>query len=442
MRVMIISAFDGQVSEAARLATAKGAKVTMTATMKEALDLLRKGQSADLLFIDIIHDVESLVKQLQAEHFNIPIVACGIQADPERAAAAIRAGAIDYIPFPPEAEMIAAILSAISNHQYDMIARDPVMVRWIEMADKVAPSEANILITGESGTGKEVMARYIHTKSNRSKQPFISVNCAAIPENLLESELFGHEKGAFTGALARRIGKFEEANGGTLLLDEISEMDIRLQAKLLRAIQERVIDRVGGTDPVKVNIRIIATSNRDLVDSCKKGVFREDLFYRLNVINLQLPPLRQRPKDVEALASFFVDKFTELNNLSKKTFSSLAHQALINYPWPGNVRELENTIHRAVLLSSGDLIEASDLFDQVTQESLQVTARSDVEKILLIGRTVASVEKELILNTLDHCSGNRTHAANILGISIRTLRNKLKEYGEASEMNNCLSMRG
>ncbi|MBW8308593.1 MAG: sigma-54 dependent transcriptional regulator [Candidatus Paracaedibacteraceae bacterium] len=442
MRVMIISAFDGQVSEAARLATAKGAKVTMTATSKEALDLLRKGQSADLLFIDIIHDVESLVHQLQSEHFNIPIVACGIQADPERAAAAIRAGAIDYIPFPPEAEMIAAILSAISNPHHDMIARDPVMVRWVEMADKVAPSEANILITGESGTGKEVMARYIHTKSNRSKQPFISVNCAAIPENLLESELFGHEKGAFTGALARRIGKFEEANGGTLLLDEISEMDIRLQAKLLRAIQERVIDRVGGTDPVKVNIRIIATSNRDLVDSCKKGLFREDLFYRLNVINLQLPPLRQRPKDVEALASFFVNKFTELNALSKKTFSSLARQALINYPWPGNVRELENTIHRAVLLSAGDLIEASDLFDQVTQESLQVTARSDVEKVLLIGRTVASVEKELILNTLEHCSGNRTHAANILGISIRTLRNKLKEYGEMSEMNNCLSMRG
>jgi len=442
MRVMIISAFDGQVSEAARLATAKGAKVTMTATIREALDLLRKGQSADLLFIDIIHDVESLIQQLQSEHFNIPVVACGIQADPERAAAAVRAGAIDYIPFPPEAEMIAAILSAISNRHYDMIARDPAMVRWVEMADKVAPSEANILITGESGTGKEVMARYIHTKSNRSKQPFISVNCAAIPENLLESELFGHEKGAFTGALARRIGKFEEANGGTLLLDEISEMDIRLQAKLLRAIQERVIDRVGGTDPVKVNIRIIATSNRDLVDSCKKGLFREDLFYRLNVINLQLPPLRQRPKDVEALASFFVDKFTELNALSKKTFSSLARQALISYSWPGNVRELENTIHRAVLLSAEDLIEASDLFDQITQESLQVTARSDVEKVLLIGRTVASVEKELILNTLEHCSGNRTHAANILGISIRTLRNKLKEYGEASEMTNCLTVGG
>ena len=432
MRIMIISAFDGQVSEAARMATASGAKVTMTTSTKEALELLRKGQSADLLFIDIIHDVEAVIKQLKSEHFNVPVVACGIQADPDKAAQAIRAGAIDYIPFPPEAEMIAAILSAITKSQNDMIARDPAMMRWIEMADKVAPSEANILITGESGTGKEVMARYIHTKSNRSKKPFVSVNCAAIPENLLESELFGHEKGAFTGAVARRIGKFEEANGGTLLLDEISEMDVRLQAKLLRAIQERVIDRVGGTSPVKVDIRIIATSNRDLMASCKTGDFREDLYYRLNVINIQLPSLHQRPKDVEALTQFFIDKFTELNGLPKKGLSSLARQSLVNYPWPGNVRELENTIHRAVLLSTGTVIEASDLFDEVTQESLKVTVKTDVERSLLIGRTVASVEKDLILNTLDHCRGNRTHTANILGISIRTLRNKLKEYGDES----------
>lgn len=433
MRVMIISAFDGQVSEAARMATNSGAKVTMTSSTKEALELLRKGQSADLLFIDIIHDVDSVIKQLKSEHFNIPVVACGIQADPEKAAQAIRAGAIDYIPFPPQAEMIAAILSAITKRQDDMIARDPAMMRWIEMADKVAPSEANILITGESGTGKEVIARYIHGKSNRSKKPFVSVNCAAIPENLLESELFGHEKGAFTGAVARRVGKFEEANGGTLLLDEISEMDVRLQAKLLRAIQERVIDRVGGTSPVKVDIRIIATSNRDLMASCKKGEFREDLYYRLNVINLQLPSLRQRPKDIEALSQFFIDKFSDLNGVPKKTLSSSACQSLVNYAWPGNVRELENTIHRAVLLSSGTVIDVSDLFDEITQESLKVTVKSDVEKSLLIGRTVASVEKDLILNTLDHCSGNRTHAAHILGISIRTLRNKLKEYGDAPQ---------
>lgn len=433
MRVMIISAFDGQVSEAARMATNSGARVTMTSSTKEALELLRKGQSADLLFIDIIHDVDAVIKQLKSEHFNIPVVACGIQADPEKAAQAIRAGAIDYIPFPPQAEMIAAILSAITKRQDDMIARDPAMMRWIEMADKVAPSEANILITGESGTGKEVIARYIHGKSNRSKKPFVSVNCAAIPENLLESELFGHEKGAFTGAVARRVGKFEEANGGTLLLDEISEMDVRLQAKLLRAIQERVIDRVGGTSPVKVDIRIIATSNRDLMASCKKGEFREDLYYRLNVINLQLPSLRQRPKDIEALSQFFIDKFSDLNGVPKKTLSSSACQSLVNYAWPGNVRELENTIHRAVLLSSGTVIDVSDLFDEITQESLKVTVKSDIEKSLLIGRTVASVEKDLILNTLDHCSGNRTHAAHILGISIRTLRNKLKEYGDAPQ---------
>ncbi len=329
--------------------------------------------------------------------------------------------------------MIAAILSAITKTKDDMISRDPAMMRWIEMADKVAPSEANILITGESGTGKEVMARYTHSKSNRSKKPFISVNCAAIPENLLESELFGHEKGAFTGAVARRVGKFEEANGGMLLLDEISEIDVRLQRNcsglsknvlLIVLVERRLLKLIFGL--------LQRPRNPDLMVSCKKGEFREDLYYRLNVINLRIPALRQRPKDVEALAQFFIDKFSELNGLSQKTLSSLARQALVNYAWPGNVRELENTLHRAVLLYSGTIIEASDLFDEVTQESLKLTVKSDVEKSLLIGRTVASVEKDLILNTLDHCSGNRTHAANILGISIRTLRNKLKEYGDHS----------
>jgi DNA-binding NtrC family response regulator len=268
------------------------------------------------------------------------------------------------------------------------------------------------------------------------------VNCAAIPDNLLESELFGHEKGAFTGAIARRVGKFEEANGGTLLLDEISEMDVRLQAKLLRAIQEREIDRVGGTKPVKVDIRIIATSNRDLADAVKHGIFREDLFYRLNVVNLRLPALRERPKDILALGRHFAHKYADANGVPFRAIAPATERLLIGHHWRGNVRELENTMHRAVLLATGTDIspEAIRLPDgsQVGNQghlpgpvSAAVQAATVVATRGLVGRTVSEVERDLILDTLDHCLGNRTHAANILGISIRTLRNKLREYSQS-----------
>src|SRR3569833_4475238 len=269
------------------------------------------------------------------------------------AAAAIHAGAKEYIPLPPDPELIAAVLAAVANDSRDLVYRDEAMARVIKLAQQIAGSDASVMITGESGTGKEVLARYVHSRSGRSKRPFISINCAAIPENLLESELFGHEKGAFTGAIARRIGKIEEANGGTLLLDEISEMDARLQAKLLRAIQERVIDRVGGTKPVKVDIRIIATSNRDLAEAVKHGTFREDLLFRLNVVNLRLPALRDRPKDIRALSHHFARKYAEANGVAYRPISSQTERVLLGYGWKGNVRELENTIHRAVLLAQG-----------------------------------------------------------------------------------------
>ena len=306
------------------------------------------------------------------------------------------------------------------------------------------------MITGESGTGKEVMARHIHQKSRRSDKAFVAVNCAAIPDNLLESELFGHEKGAFTGAVTRRVGKFEEADGGTLLLDEISEMDIRLQAKLLRAIQEREIDRVGGSKPVKVDIRVIATSNRDLVEEVRKGNFREDLLYRLNVVNLVLPPLRERLEDVALLADHFVRKYADANAVPPRPLSGAALAVLKRHAWPGNVRELENTMHRAVLLATEDEIEEMAIVlpdgsrPAASHSPVAVMAAAtgganvsslplegeDAEAANLVGRTVAEVERQLILETLDHCLGNRTHAANILGISIRTLRNKLKAYTE------------
>ncbi|MBX9635847.1 MAG: sigma-54 dependent transcriptional regulator, partial [Magnetospirillum sp.] len=281
----------------------------------------------------------------------------------------------------------------------------------------------------------------IHNKSPRAKNRFVAVNCAAIPENLLESELFGHEKGAFTGAVARRIGKFEEANGGTLLLDEISEMDYRLQAKLLRAIQEKEIDRVGGNQPVKVDVRIVATSNRNMEDEVRAKTFREDLYYRLNVVNLMLPALRERPLDISILADHFIKKYSESNGISHRPLSPEARQMLVRHVWRGNVRELENSMHRAVLLASGAEIgpEAIVLSGGPlggNQDPVVAQVASAAASVIsgggkaLVGKTVAAVERDLIIDTLSHCLGNRTHAANILGISIRTLRNKLKQYSD------------
>jgi two-component system, response regulator FlrC len=367
----------------------------------------------------------------------VPVVACGVTNDARAAVNAIHAGAKEYIPLPPDPDLIAAVLAAVADDSRDMIYRDEAMAKVVKLAQQIAASEASVLITGESGTGKEVLARFVHNRSTRARKPFISLNCAAIPESLLESELFGHEKGAFTGALARRIGKFEEANGGTLLLDEISEMDARLQAKLLRALQERVIDRVGGNRPVPVDIRIIATSNRNLTDAARDGKFREDLLFRLNVVNLKIPPLRERPADIGELAQFFVKKYSQANNLQLRPLSSEARRMLSVHRWPGNVRELENTLHRAVLLSTGVEIGVDGILspdgarlDQPRGTDLAAHAAMAAEHVTrnLVGRTVAEVERDLILETLKHCLGNRTHAANILGISIRTLRNKLNEY--------------
>jgi DNA-binding NtrC family response regulator len=394
---------------------------------------------------DVELDIAALVTSLNSERINVPVVGCGIGNDSSDAVRAIKAGAKEYIPLPPDAELIAAVLQAVTEESTQIVYRDPKMAAVLDLARQVAPSEASILVTGESGTGKELLARYVHQKSKRAKEPFISVNCAAIPENLLESELFGHEKGSFTGAIARRIGKFEEANGGTLLLDEISEMDIRLQAKLLRAIQEREIDRVGGGEPIKVDIRLIATSNRILEEEVRKGTFREDLLFRLNVINIALPPLRERPLDIDMLTEHFLKKYAEVNGVPERSLSPTAHQKLHNHDWRGNVRELENTTHRAVLLAQGDEIgsEAIILSHSISPDGNSVTNGGMTEPSEtpasgemsaptrpLVGRKMSDVERDLIIDTVYHCLGNRTHAANILGISIRTLRNKLKQYSE------------
>src|SRR3954468_3472705 len=241
MRLLIVGTLKGQLTTATKIAMDRGASVTHAADGEQALRVLRAGRGADLLMVDVAVDIRDLVLRLEAEHIHVPIVACGVDSDARAAVAAIHAGAKEYIPLPPDPELIAAVLAAVTDDSRDLIFRDESMARVVKLAQQIAGSDASVMITGESGTGKEVLARYVHHRSGRSRKPFISINCAAIPEHLLESELFGHEKGAFTGAVARRIGKFEEASGGTLLLDEISEMDVRLQSKLLRAIQERVI---------------------------------------------------------------------------------------------------------------------------------------------------------------------------------------------------------
>src|SRR5215831_15568292 len=439
MRLLIIGTLEGQLTLATKLAMEKGATVTHAEDIEQALRVLRSGRAADLLMVDVAVNIRDLVGRLENEHIHVPIVACGTGTDARAAVAAIHAGAKEYIPLPPDPELIAAVLAAVADDTREFVYRDEAMAQVAKLAQQIAPSDASVLITGESGTGKEVLARYVHARSSRARAPFICVNCAAIPENLLESELFGHEKGAFTGAVARRIGKFEEATSGTLLLDEISEMDARLQAKLLRALQERVIDRVGGTKPVPVDIRIIATSNRNLVEAVREGSFREDLLFRLNVVNLKIPPLRERPADVFELAQHFIKKYSEANGVALRPLSADAKRQLSLARWPGNVRELENTMHRAVLMASGDEIGPDAILspgglrlDQSKPAAVAHAAfAAEAVTRSLVGRTVADVERDLILETLKHCLGNRTHAANILGISIRTLRNKLNEYSSA-----------
>ena len=429
MRVIVVGKIESEVSTACQIAHKNGAKITNVENVDFAFAKILEGNGAELVLVDVNDEIGKLIKLLKQERITIPVVAYGIKADSKKAADAIKSGAEDYLPLPPDEALIVAILESITNENNKIISSSPQMKEIISLSDRIAPSDANVLITGESGTGKEVISKYIHNKSARADQTFVSVNCAAIPDNLLESELFGHEKGAFTGALNRRIGKFEESNGGTLLLDEISEMDLRLQAKLLRAIQEKEITRVGGNAPVKLSLRVIATSNRDLKKEVAEGRFREDLMFRLNVIHLKLPALRERSEDIEEFANHFASKYAESNGMEKPEITKEAVNILKSHSWPGNVRELENTMHRAVLLNNdGKIDEASLLMEnRSNNEGADSTSSSDLNE-KLVGKTVSEVEKDLIIQTLDHVSGNRSQAANILGISIRTLHNKLREY--------------
>ncbi|HEY3846350.1 MAG TPA: sigma-54 dependent transcriptional regulator [Acetobacteraceae bacterium] len=442
MRVLIIGSLAAELGQAARIAIARGAKLDQADDADTALAHLRADARVDLVLCDLAHDVGAVVRALAAERIAVPVVACGTTRDPEAALRAIRDGAREFLPLPPDPDLIAAILEAAAGESHALVVRDPVMTATVRRAEQVAKSEASVLICGESGTGKEILARHLHRRSRRAAGPFIALNCAAIPENLLESELFGHEKGAFSGAVARRVGKFEAASGGTLLLDEVSEMDVRLQAKLLRAVQEREIDRLGGSAPVKVDVRILATTNRDLLAEVRRGTFREDLYFRLNVVSLRIPSLRERPGDIAPLAEHFARKYAEVNGLPFRPLTSDALLRLNAYGWRGNVRELENAMHRAVLLASGSEIgiEAIELGQPDGSADAPVSAGQGTQSgpraggavgagiASLVGRKMDEVERDLIIETLGHTLGNRTHAATILGISIRALRNKLRDY--------------
>lgn len=382
----------------------------------------------------------SLLKRIKECKTTLPVILIADEACVDEAVEAMKLGADDFLLKPLTPKMMQLIHSFVANgsnrkrkeqsrKRYKIFTQNKKMEKLLEIAKDIADSKASIFIQGESGTGKELFARYIHHHSSRREKLFVAVNCAALPENLLESELFGHEKGAFTGAISRKKGKFELANNGTLLLDEVTEMDYQLQSKLLRVLQEREIDRIGGMNPVPVDVRFLATTNRDIEKQIKDGKFREDLHYRLNVIPFHLPPLRERKDDIPLLAKHFVKKYCELDNRSVKGLTDEAIASLMQMTWKGNVRELENIVERAVLMCKEDLISNKDLF--LTEKDRQ---HSFVTQPIAPSASLKEIEKNVILNTLDHTNGNRTHAAEILGISVRTLRNKMNEYRKKMEI--------
>ena len=435
MRLLVVGKLNGQLSVAVKMAMNTGAKVSHVETTEAATHALRAGQGADLMMVEYTLDIAGLIATNESERIRVPVVACGVDADPMRAAAAIKAGAKEFIPLPPDAELIAAVLAAVTDDNRPMIVRDPAMENVIRLADQVAPSEASILITGESGSGKEVMARYVHAKSRRSKAPFISVNCAAIPENLLESELFGHEAGAFTGATRRHAGRFEQADGGTLFLDEIGDMPLGLQTRLLRVLAGGEFYRVGGRELMHGNVRIVAATHQDLDARVAAGQFRADLKHRLDVVRIELPSLRDRRSDIPLLARHFLAQAATELNLVPKRFSRAAMKLVEQRDYPGNVRELENLCRRLAVIAPGVEIQAGDLGalpsreprgDQWT-EALRAWAQDALSRGDVDIHTQArdALDRTLLQAALLANDGHRQHAAAALGVGRNTLTRKL-----------------
>lgn len=432
IQMVLIGAPGSEFRLAAELARASGANVTMADAPAEALIALRQG-GGDLVMIDVEADVAGFIAQLRAERFTLPVLACGIDAPAERAVAAIRAGARDYVPLPPQRDLIAAAIASVVQRKAQVrIGDHPSLERALQLATAVAPSGAPVLITGEKGSGKETMARAIHEASGRGS-PLLVAECAGVSAELLDSELFGHEEGAFPGAVARRIGRFEEAGSGTILLREVAALAPTTQIRLLAALIEQRFTRLGGTEPVPFKARLIVTSSSDLDLAVEAGSFRSDLLVRLGLVRVAVPSLRLRGDDIVQLARHFAEHLAEADGIAPRPFTDAAIALIAHHPWPGNIRELEDCIHRAVLLANGPQIDANDLVhsDGARLVDLEAMEPERIQIEGLVGRTVEEVERELILQTLERCHGNRTSASNILGISVRTMRNKLRTFIEA-----------
>ncbi len=415
--------------------TAENGKKSLDLIKDHAFDLvITDMKMPDLTGIDLLHKI----KEISPHTLMVVITAYG---SIENAVEAMRLGAFNYLMKPFSPDTIEAVLekardhvSLIHENQYlrqqvagnrqapHIIGESPALKKVMEEAIQVAQSNSSVFISGESGTGKEVIAQAIHYHSTRAHKPFIKVNCAAVPETLIESEFFGHEKGAFTGASAKHLGRFELANLGTLLLDEITEIPLSLQAKLLRAIQEHEFERIGGTKPVKVDVRLISTSNRDVKEAILKKSLREDLYYRLNVVPIYLPPLRERKEDIIPLAQYFLEKFCDENHKESKELASDAKKKLLAYHWPGNVRELANIIERSIVMEGGKIISTEHLFlEPQTAKPLKLNQ-------LPVGLSLQELEKRFIIETLRQQENNRKKTAEMLGISLRKLQNKLQAF--------------
>jgi two-component system response regulator HydG len=412
-----------------------------------------KESSFDLVLMDVrmvrVSGLEAL-EAIKAHNPAIPVIIMTAYSSVDTAVKALKQGAHDYLTKPLDFDKLRLTMDRAMEHtrleeenrllretlgqQFDsqnIIGKSPAMIKLLETVSQVAPSEATVLISGESGTGKELIAGAIHFNSRRKNGPFVKINCAAITETLLESELFGHEKGAFTGADRRKEGRFSQAHGGTLLLDEVSEMSLMMQVKLLRALQEREFNRVGGESTIQVDVRVIAATNKNLKDQINEGAFREDLYYRLNVVELEVPPLSDRKEDIPLLTKHFLEMFAAKNRKEIKGFTPKAMDNLIRYNWPGNVRELMNAVERAVVLTRSSYLDEADfpfMTDFLIENRQEDSIRSDA-RILQGEAPLEEIEKKAILNTLQAANGNKSEAARRLGITRKTLHKKLKAYG-------------
>jgi len=443
-RILVVDDEASARNGIAKLLMQDDYEVDAAADGQEALDVVQE-KAPDLIVTDLAMPVMSgmdLLARLKEQVPAIPVVVATSSNDVSSAVAAMRAGAEDYLTKPIDFDALLVVIERAlerrdlavesENLRRQLRARDqeglegllgtsPAMGKIYRTARQVAPSRATVLITGESGTGKGELARAIHTLSPRAKAPFVSLHCAALAQSLLESELFGHERGSFTGADKRRLGRFEQAHKGTLFLDEIGEIPALTQVKLLRVLQERTFERVGGNEPVNVDVRVVAATNKDLVTEVREGRFREDLYYRLHVVHVEMPPLRLRGNDVVILAEHFLRRFARENHKRLTAFSDAARSKIVGHRWSGNVRELENVIERAVVLAEGTRIEDEDLpFDgaPIVQGAVRIP-----------GATMAEIEKFAIMSTLEVANGSTARAADILDISVRTIQYRLHEYG-------------